>query len=163
MPVAMQWNRAALAVTHFMSDETADELSLISGKMLAGAVSKLLLKRMRPRNTTLEYKAQSQVCDDYLSAMMEHYYSPWVCGLEELPFDRSSWMRAIVVLMNAVGKHLIKTLGTEDLPFSDLAKEWEATLRKTLKRKLQGSMPGSVDYGAGAKAPSQAPCTPVTG
>ena len=72
-------------------------------------------------------------------------------------------MKAIVHLTNAVGKHLKRTEGGEFEPFVDFATKWEATLRTTLQKKLQGSMPGPVNYGVGAKAPSQEACAPVTG
>ena len=150
LPVTLQWIRAALAVARFMSDEEAGECLLVGGKLVAAAVKTHILVRMKPRNTTDQYKALSQVCEKFLKAMMDRYYTPWAESQKEVPFDRPSWMKAIVLLMNAVGKHLIKALGqgSGEIPH-ELTMKWEDSVRKTLEKTSRGALPERVDFWEG--------------
>ena len=162
LAVTQQWVRTALCVLHFMSNtQNPKEYSMVGGRLFAAAVGKRYLQLMKPRNATAHFKAQSHVCEEFLVAMMERYYTPWADTLANPPFDRLAWMSSVVSLLCKVAKLLLKmscpTQGQASKLATQMCTEWETSCRKHLAKHAHGSMPEAANFQALPEAPSHGP------
>ena len=167
LAIEQQWVRAALCVLHFMSDtENPKERTLSGGRLVAAAVSKKSLQQMKPRSRTAHFQAQSHVCEQFLAAMMQRYYTPWADAIANPPFDRLMWMSTLVNLLCKVAKHLLNACQASAnvqacCVTNQMCTDWETSFRKHVAKHAHASIPEAVNFKAGPEAtghgPSDAP------
>ena len=111
----------------------------------------------------MHFKAQSQVCEKFLVAMMERYYTPWADSIANPnpPFDRLTWMKAMIDLLCKVAKHLLTlccpAIGQKTKLATETCTEWETSCRKHLAKHAHGPMPEAVHFQPLPEAPSHGP------
>ena len=139
LPAKSQWSRAALAVTHFLSDRET-ECTLVAGSYVAGAVPKAQLNRLCAKCRTKEQIAMSEELEEWLQLIMERYYVPWANDPASAPFKRSAWTKGLAAFLLKMGRQLANDKSPDDSSRAKL----EAKLRATLEQGATGPMPERV-------------------
>ena len=139
LPAQLQWSRAALAVTHFLSDKQK-ECTLVGGIHVAGAVAKAQLSRLSAKIRSEEQRQSSEAAENFVKSIMDRYYTPFLEDVANCPFDNDSWTKGLGALLCKVGR----LIASEKVIDEATQQKFESKLRDTLEKNRTAPLPDRV-------------------
>ena len=132
VPAKLQWTRVSFVIAHFLSDRDK-ECSVVGGHCIAGAITKAAAKKVRERDAAL-----GQDWEEWLSQVMDKYWTPWDKQPFLRPIARANGLKGIAAFLCRAGRYAAYSTMAD---MADQKQKLETKLRASFEPAWQGAFP----------------------